>query len=84
MRVDDVRDLLDDVFEEEAFAIGGLVAAHPVSDIIVERLVRSLTVIRARTLRKLEGRDAGQPEVERGAVGPHPAIETFLAQLGRV
>lgn len=83
MHVEDVRSLLDEVFEEEAFAIGGLAATDGIGDASLERLMGSLAVIRRRTLRKLEGRDEEGAAVERSPIGPHPAIERFLAQLGR-
>ncbi len=82
----EVKELLDDVFEEEALTLGGLVATHSVEDDLVWRLVRSLDAIRTRALRRLsaepEKADAGAgkagPDLE-----PHPAIQEFLLKLRR-
>ena len=52
----EARDLIDGVFEEEALAIGGLVAIHEVPDDLVWRLVKSLDTIRERVLRRIEAK----------------------------
>jgi len=79
----EVRELILDLFEEEALAIGGLVAVHDVEDDLVWRLMRTLDVIRGRALRRLDDKvlddEAGPPP--RTAVKPHPAIENFLLSL---
>jgi hypothetical protein len=79
----EVRELILDLFEEEALAIGGLVAVHDVEDDLVWRLMRTLDVIRGRALRRLDDKvledEAGPPP--RAAVKPHPAIEHFLLSL---
>ncbi len=81
-----VKEMIRDLFEEEALVIGGLVAVHDVEDDLVWRLIRNLDVIRARVLERLEshapaGRQAdpvGDP-----APKPHPAVAEFLARLQR-
>ncbi|MFN8179289.1 MAG: hypothetical protein U0167_15260 [bacterium] len=81
---DAVRELVDDVFEEEALAIGGLVALYHVDETAVQRLFASLTVIRDKTLRRIGS--GGAPAAifeERPRSEPHPAVEEFLARLGR-
>lgn len=68
----EARELIDDLFEEEALLLGGLIALHDVDDDLVWRLVRSLDAIRRKALRRLAA-DAG-PQTPL----PHPAIEQFL------
>ena len=78
----DVRALLQQVFEEEALALGGLVAVYEIKDDVVWKLVRTLAVTRRRVLRRL---DASRSEDDRRTDGPaltpHPAIEEFLIRL---
>jgi hypothetical protein len=81
----EVHDLLDDVFEEEALVIGGLVATHQVEDAMIWRLCRSLDVIREKARKRVAGHVVdpdGAPATHRRGE-PHPAIEQFLTQLGR-
>ncbi len=82
----EVRDLITDLFEEEALIIGGLVAVHKVDDDLVWRLVKGLDVIRGKTLRRLEDEESGDqagPQPHRANLKPHPAIEDFLLSLRR-
>jgi len=81
----EARQLVDDLFEEEALVLGGIAAVHRVDDEIVWRLVKNLDAIRRKTLRRIEGRSAA----DAGPSGccdlrPHPAIEDFLIKLRRV
>jgi hypothetical protein len=80
-----VRELLDDLHEEQALAIGGLIAAHPVEDDFIWRLFRSLDVVRQKALKRLDGSDPRRANRVATAAfpEPHPAIEEFLAKLGR-
>lgn len=67
--------LVDEVFEQEALVIGGIVATHDVDDDVVWALVRGLDSIRCRILTRLDVSDEhSDPE-------PHPAIEKFLLKL---
>jgi hypothetical protein len=81
----EARELIVDLFEEEALVIGGLVAVHEVDDDMVWRLVRNLDVICGKILRRLDAKN--QPDVDgpltRGEpkLQPHPAIENFLQKL---
>ena len=80
----EARELINDLFAEEALVIGGLVAVHEIDDELVWRLVKNLDVIRGKVLRRLEtkaptGED--QPPPERPNLKPHPAIEDFLLSL---
>lgn len=81
-----VRELINDLFEEEALAIGGLVAVHPVDDDLVWRLVKNLDVIRGKVLRRLAEQPQNAPirSAQRGPnLRSHPAIEDFLLALRR-
>ena len=81
-----VEELIDDLFEEEALVIGGLVAVHEVNDDFVWRLVKNLDVIRRKALRRLEDRaydESHNPPRRRPNLKPHPAIEDFLLSLRR-
>jgi len=82
---DEAKDLLRDLFEEEALVIGGLVAIHDVEDDVVWRLMKGIDAIRAKTFRRLDETDppdepatTARPHLE-----PHPAIEEFLLKLRR-
>jgi hypothetical protein len=81
-----VRELLDDTFEELAMALGGLVSACDPEDEFVERFVLALHTIRDKALQRLDelpSMRAPTPARVRMAGEPHPAIEKFLARLGR-
>ncbi|MBK8164636.1 MAG: hypothetical protein IPK64_01605 [bacterium] len=82
----EARDLINDLFEEEALIIGGLVAVHVVDDDLVWRLVKSLDVIRGKILRRIEDEESEreithQCQADNGK--PHPAIEEFLLSVRR-
>lgn len=82
----EARDLITDLFEEEALVIGGLVAVHAVDDDLIWRLVKSLDVIRGRILRRLEDEalaDRPESQLHKSNLKPHPAIEDFLLSLRR-
>jgi hypothetical protein len=84
MTTSEVKNLINGLFEEQALAIGGVVAVHDVDDDVVWRLMENLDAIRSRTLRRLSDQSAG----DSGGTGlphlnPHPAIEDFLAALRR-
>lgn len=82
----EVRELINDLFEQEGLVIGGLVAIHKVDDDIVWRLIRSIDAIRRKFLRRLEEKD---PDEQGGGLSnrpnltPHPAIEEFLLSVRR-
>ena len=82
----EARDLINDLFEEEALVIGGLVAVHVVDDDLVWRLVKSLDVIRGKILRRIEDEES-EREITHQCHGnngkPHPAIEEFLLSVRR-
>jgi hypothetical protein len=82
----EVRDLINDLFEEEALVIGGLVAVHEMDDDLVWRLVKNLDVIRGKVLRRLDDKAPGDGDgasPRRPNLKPHPAIEDFLLSLRR-
>ncbi len=82
----EARELITDLFEEEALLIGGLVAVHKVDDDLVWRLVKNLDVIRGKILRRLDDKEPAEetvPAARRPNLKPHPAIEDFLLSLRR-
>ncbi|MDH5528206.1 MAG: hypothetical protein OEY97_12975 [Nitrospirota bacterium] len=86
----EARTLVNDLFEQQALVVGGLLATHALDDDFVWRLMRSLDAIRTRTLRRLgDGPEAGGPEAggpdspEELTVHRHPAVEEFLSKLRR-
>jgi len=82
----EARELINDLFEEEALVIGGLVAVHQIEDELVWRLVKNLELIRGKILRRLEDKAPGEEDgasARRTNLKPHPAIEDFLLSLRR-
>ena len=79
----DAKALINDLFEEEALVIGGLVAVYEMDDDLVWRLVKNLDVIRGKILRRLEDQTSADAEgpPRRPNLKPHPAIEEFLRSL---
>ena len=78
----EVKALIRDLFEEEALALGGLVAVYEIEDDVVWPLVRTLAVTRRRVLRRLDaGRSEDDRRTDSPALTPHPAIEEFLIRL---
>jgi len=80
----EAKDLINDLFEEEALVIGGLVAVYEMDDDLVWRLIKNLAVIRGRVLRRLENTapvSKDEPLPRRPILKPHPAIEEFLLAL---
>ncbi len=81
-----VKEIIDDLFEEEALVIGGMAVVHELEDDVVWRLVRNLDVIRRKVLRRIDEKvpdaaavnAASSPNLRR-----HPAIEEFLLRLKR-
>lgn len=82
----EAKQLINDLFEEEALVIGGLVAVHRLDDDLIWRLVKNLDVIRGKALRRIEARgdDGGNGDTTiRPSLKPHPAIEDFLLAIRR-
>jgi hypothetical protein len=82
----EAKELINNLFEEEALVIGGLVAVHNLDDDLVWRLVKNLDVIRGKILRRLEDKaaaDRDNASPGRPNLKPHPAIEDFLLTLRR-
>ena len=83
---DEAKKLINEVFEEEALVLGGLVAMHDIEDELVWRLARNLDLIRRKTLSRLNrSGDVETPESsnERPNLKPHPAIEHLLINIRR-
>ena len=82
----EVRELINDLFEQQGLVIGGLVAVHKVDDDLVWRLIRNIDGIRRKFLRRLEEKtpdDEGGGTSQRTELKPHPAIEEFLLSVRR-
>ena len=81
----EARTLVNDLFEQQALVIGGLLATHALDDDFVWRLMRSLDAIRNRTIRRLgDGPEDGGPDSpDELTVHRHPAVEEFLSKLRR-
>ena len=75
-----VKELLMDLFEEEALIIGGLVATHKFEDGFVWDLMSGIDAVRRRFFPRIEESkdEDSEPEVK---LKPHPAIEEFLLRL---
>ncbi|MBN2566027.1 MAG: hypothetical protein JXB46_09995 [Candidatus Eisenbacteria bacterium] len=88
MTTAEVRELITDLFEEEALVIGGMAAVHGLDDETIWRVVRNIDVIRGRILCRLEAK-AGITEPASPPCRPeprtelHPAVEDFLLTLRR-
>ena len=88
LKIDEARDMVDEIFEEEALLIGGILAVHGMEDDLVWRLIRNLDVIRGRVMRRLNDREEdecdgnGSPEKPIN-LKPHPAIQDFLIKIRR-
>ncbi|MBI2930973.1 MAG: hypothetical protein HYY16_04930 [Planctomycetes bacterium] len=86
MNKTEVRELINDLFEEEALVIGGMLAVDEMDDDLVWRLMKNLDVIRGKVLRRLEDKaptDGDDSPPRRLNLKPHPAIEEFLLSLRR-
>ena len=83
MTTAEVRALLDDTFEEEALVLGGLMEIHGLSSVFVRQLFGSLQTIRAHALERLDGVAGSPPNPDDVRGRTRPAIDEFLASLGR-
>jgi hypothetical protein len=78
-----VREIVTEIFEEEALLLGGIVAVCPVEDEVVWRLVRGLDRLRRRVMQRIDDASPAAPADRAQAAGaePHPAIERFLREI---
>jgi hypothetical protein len=84
MTKEEVCRFLDEVLEEQALVVGGLVTVHAVDDAFIHRLFRSLAAIRRKAIGRVKRElDESPRESPRPSAEPHPAIQQFLAGLGR-
>ena len=82
----DAADLINDLCEEVALAIGGLAAIYDIDEDLIWRLIKNLDAIRGKALRRVGIRDptdAGDSPTGGSSFKPHPAIEDFLLKLRR-
>jgi hypothetical protein len=80
-----VRELVTEIFEEEALLLGGIVAVCPIEDEVVWRLVRGLDRLRRRVMQRVDDAAPAAPADHSPGAGagaePHPAIERFLREI---
>ena len=82
MDIETVRKHLNDLFEELALLLGGIVAVHPVQNETVWAIVRGLDRLRHHAIDKIEAADVKPfDHVDEIGPEPHPAIEQFLKNL---
>jgi len=81
---EEVRELLDELLEEEALLIGGSLAMYQVDDDFIWKLMKGLDQIRDRFIARIEDMP-DDPSAAGGRINltPHPAIEHFLLRLRR-
>lgn len=82
----EARGLIDDLLEEQALVIGGLVAVHEVGDALAWKIIRAFDATRRKALRRLHERgapEAPEPSPRPPRLRPHPAVEDFLRELRR-
>jgi len=81
---EEVKEMLDELLEEQTLLIGGMVAVHQVEDDFIWKLMKSFDHIRDRFLRRIEDlSDEPLPANMKIKLAPHPAIEHFLLKLKR-
>ncbi|MCY3017542.1 MAG: hypothetical protein NTW87_00725 [Planctomycetota bacterium] len=74
--------LLDELFEQEALVIGGLVALHGMDDKVLCSLMRSLDDLRTSFRQRIAARAAKAADAQAAPLPkPHPAIQRFLHKL---
>ena len=84
MTHEEVHRLIEDLFQEEALVLGGLVEIHNMNDAFVDQLFSSLLRVRAHALARIGWiPESGQEPSGREQGRRRPAIEEFLAQLDR-
>jgi hypothetical protein len=76
-----IRNLLRELFEEEALIISGLVATMEVHDEFVWRLMKNLDRLREQVFARVEEIECRIPSTSAPKSAPHPAIEDFLDRL---
>lgn len=87
IKVDEARNLVDEIFEQQALLIGGILAVYGMEDKTVWRLIRNMDVIRWNVMFKLdelEDEDDIPDDVlqeKNFNLKPHPAIEGFLGKI---
>ena len=80
----DAKELVRDLFEEEALLVGGLVAVHRIDDDAVWALVKGLDALREKYVRRAGDRPVGgetNAATDHRDPPPHPAIDDFLFRI---
>ena len=79
-----VKRTIQELFEEQALVIGGLLPFHEVDDEFVWKLLKGLDVVRNSAVRQLSGSPPMTSFGDRRkklTLTPHPAVEDFLAKV---
>ena len=78
-----VQSLMNEVFEDTALLLGGVVAVHHVDDEAIWRLARGLDHLRVRFLKQVAEIDSRPTSRNSKGLGsqPHPAIEELLRRI---
>ena len=86
MRQIDHAHTIRQLLEEQAVAIGGLLAVHEIDDDFVWRLFHALDAVRQKYMRQETTREDVDPEElnrDSRRSQPHPAVQEFLARVRR-
>lgn len=73
--------LVQDMFQEEALLIGGLITTYDMSDDFIWALCRNLDSIRIKYLRKLRQQKQSQNPTANLRLTPHPAVQELLRKV---
>ena len=74
----ELREVVGEVFREEALLIGCLATAHNLDDSLIWELCRKQDLIRSRILRKI---DQHKPNGSQNNSRPHPAVQELLRKI---
>ena len=76
--------IIQEVFEEQALVIGGLLPFHEVDDEFIWKLLKGVDVVRNNAIRQLSGAPpvpSYGDRLKKLSLAPHPAVEDFLSKL---
>ncbi|MCP4582102.1 MAG: hypothetical protein GY839_10820 [candidate division Zixibacteria bacterium] len=74
----EAKEVVSDIFREEALLIGGLATNYNLEDALVWELCRNLDLIRSRILRKI---DKHREKAVQLKSSPHPAVQELLRKI---
>ena len=76
--------IIQELFEEQALVIGGLLPFHEVDDEFIWKLLKGVDVVRNSAIRQLDGSPPMMSFGDRRkklTLSPLPAVEDFLTKL---